>query len=155
MLRDFFFDACKCTHHSVAPNSSQQREPDAIDREHIGMHNPNNLICIQAWSFASSVYKNDVSIWFTFNKVDYWAWMSDVVESSIRWMMQTSGDALLEQDGRPLLGRRGDGPIIVSDRVGIPEKGAKHKHARQEFDVIATILDRECVLLEQGHLPHL
>jgi hypothetical protein len=70
-------------------------------------------------------------------------------------MMQARGDALLDQDGGPLLGRRGKGSIIVNDQVGIPKEGAKHKYAKQELEVIATILDRECVLLEQGHLPHI
>jgi hypothetical protein len=51
-------------------------------------------------------------------------------------MLQSPADALLEQDGGPLLGRRGNGSIIV----------------RQELEIITTILDRECVLLEQGHL---
>ena len=154
VLRDFFFDACKCTHYWVAPNTFGQGRPDNIQGEYYGMHNENNLISIHERSFARSVYKHDVSIWFTFNKVDYSAWKIDVVGSSIRWMMQSPGDAFLDQDGRPLLARTGNGPIIVSDQVGIPKKGAKHKYAKQELEIIATILDRECVLLEQGHLPH-
>jgi hypothetical protein len=154
LLRDFFFDACKCTHYWVAPNTFQRGRPDNVEREHYGIHNDNNLISIRERSFASNVYEHDVSIWFTCNKVDYWDWKRDVVESSIRWMLQSPGDALLDQDGGPLLGRGGKGSIIVSDQVGIPKKGAKHKHARRELEIIATTLDRECVLLERGHLPH-
>jgi len=42
VLRDFFFDACKCTHY-VASNISQQGRPDNIEYKHYGMHNENNL----------------------------------------------------------------------------------------------------------------
>lgn len=65
MLRDFFFDACKCTHDWVAPNTFQPGRPDNIERKYYGMHNKNNLISIDERGCSSSVYKHDVSISFT------------------------------------------------------------------------------------------
>lgn len=153
-LRDFFFEVCKCTHYLVG-DTFRQGPPDDIEREHYAIYNDNNLISIRERSFSSSAYRHDVSVWFTFNKVDYWTWKADVVESSVRWMMQSHGDALLDQDGGPLLGRRSNGAIVVSEQVGISKKGGKHKYARQELELIASVLDRNSLRLEQGHLPHI
>ncbi len=116
-LRDFFYEACKCSHFWTSPMTDQRGPPDGQEREHYAVHNEYNLI-----SFGPPLLvdkpsvTHDVVVTFTLNKFDRWEqWQHEVIDSSIRWLARSAGDALLDWDLLPILGRKGVGPIVVND----------------------------------------
>jgi hypothetical protein len=115
VLRDFLFDACKCTRFWVAPNATRSGRPDDQERDHYGIYSDYHLIDIRP-KMESPEYKNDLNVFFTLNQPERWVeWMRDIAAASIGWMARSSGDALLEWDGLPLIARKGPGPVLVND----------------------------------------
>src|SRR5262245_42426760 len=69
-LRDYFYEACKCTHFWTGPMSRQQGPPDSMEREHYGVYNRYNLIDLDLAVPPSTAYRTNVHVSFADNKRD-------------------------------------------------------------------------------------
>lgn len=146
-LRDFFFDACKCTAYWIGPNTFREGRPDDQAQELYAMHNEYNLISLGG-KFDSRSYKNDVHVFFTLNGKDKDAskmWEQDVVNASVAWLAGTTGDALLDLDGLPVIGRQGN-VLMLNDLVkAYAGKRMKAKYIAQSQARLVEALDHECL----------
>jgi hypothetical protein len=152
-LRDFLFDACKCTAFWTGPMTTQPGRPDNREREHYGMHNDYNLIDLHGGR-DNRAYRNHVKVKFTLNDPDRWdEWEKDIIGAGIRWLARTPGDALLDSDELPILGRLGGGALIVNDFSNIEEDADVRAARRPDYqDFIATALQREGLAYGKGPL---
>jgi hypothetical protein len=154
-LRDFFYEACKCTHFWTGPNTMQQGPPDNQEREHYAVDNEYNLIGLRPpLRVEKPGYVHDVKVWFTLNKFDRWEqWQNEVIDASIRWLARSTGDALLDWDLLPILGRKGAGPIIVSSLAYDNPSQRVLDARRPEYQAfLAATLEREGLAYEVGPL---
>lgn len=150
-LRDFFFDACRCTRFWTGPMTRQEGRPDDQEREYYGVYNDYNLIGLLG-PRTEFAYKNDVRVSFTFNGRSaslFRDWRADVINASIGWIARTAGDVLLDLDGLPLLARKAGGPITVNDLAGRKEDWAQRPEYEQ---LIVAGLQREGLSHQMGLL---
>lgn len=154
-LRDFFYGACKCTRFWTGPMSMREGPPDNQVREHYAIDNDYNLIGFRPPHPAESpCYTHDVKVWFTLNKFDRWEqWHTEVIDASIRWLARSTGDALLDWDLLPILGRKGAGPIVVNNFVNERPSDRVQDAEQSEYQrFIAAALDREGLPFSIGPL---
>ena len=154
-LRDFFYEACKCTHFWTGPNTMQEGPPDNQKREQYAVDNEYNLIGLRSpLRVEKPGYTHDLHVWFTLNKFDRWEqWENEVIDASIRWLARSSGDALLDKDLLPILGRKGTGPIVVNSLEFENPSPRILDFKRPEYQSFLTAtLDREGLAYEIGPL---
>ena len=153
-LRDFLFDACKCATFWTGAMTRQKGKPDDLERVHYGVYNEYNLIALHPGGI-SSAYKNNLKAKFTLNDPDRWdEWEKDVVEASIQWLARTKGDALLDLDELPILGRLGGGPVIVNDFSSQKDRPYVRAAKRPEYqDFIVTTLQSAGLAYQKAPLP--
>lgn len=151
-LRDFFFDACKCTGFVAPPMRTEAGRPAATEKIY-SVHNSYNLINLHE-KFAGRAYENDVQVSFTLNKPDRWEeWERDVLTASIHWLARHEGDGLLDWDGLPILGRKGPGRIVINDFSKNRPTSRVEDAQRPEYQTfIDEALTREGVICTRGPL---
>ena len=130
----------------------QVGRPDNQERAVYGVYNDYNLVNLNS-GLQSSEYVNDVSVLFTLNDIDRWdEWQSDVTEACIRWLARSTGDALLDRDHWPILGRKGLGPVIVNnDPREIPSRWHDTREPQFQSRIVAA-LERENLSFKMGLL---
>jgi len=154
VLRDYFYEACKCTHFWTGPMSSEKGLPDAQVREHYAMSNNYNLVDL--WdhrNYTSASYKTDVCIVFTFNKgATSFIWSADVLDACIRWLSRSTGDAFLDMDGGPVLGRSGGGLIRIDEAWARGWTRRDKYFVDRDLTVVMNALEREGLSYDRGAL---
>jgi hypothetical protein len=133
--------------------TSEKRPPDALAREHYGMHNNYNLVDLWDRDSAEANYKTDARVAFTFNKRGTWfIWSADVLDACIRWLARSSGDAFLEMDGGPILARRCGGLIRVDEAWARGWSSRDKQSIERDMAVVMNALEREGLAHDRGVL---
>ncbi|MBI3440135.1 MAG: hypothetical protein HY054_16040 [Proteobacteria bacterium] len=152
-VRDYFYEACKCTEFWTAPNHFEKGPPDSQERDYYAVCNSYNLIGFDKPIGSSTTYKADVSIAFSWNKgPHYFIYSIEVLDACIRWLARSRGDAFLDLNGNPILGRAAGGPVRISE-IWANGGGAKDKDTlRRDVPVAINALIREGLAYDIGPL---